>query len=98
MVEHGAHSSVPKWDGDPGTIEEFAELSQYWVLGHKVDDRIYLGPRMLQVMDQKSQQYEEAKKVPMLTLISTNGAEAIVPALRNIRGPDSSQEAVKRTK
>ena len=93
-----SHPSVPRWDGDPGTIEDFAELTRYWVLGHKTEDRVYLGPRMLQVMDQKSQQYEEAKKVALETLVSANGAEAIVAALRTIRGPDSSQEAVKRTK
>ena len=62
-----SHPSVPRWDGDPGTIEDFAELTRYWVLGHKTEDRVYLGPRMLQVMDQKSQQYEEAKKVVLET-------------------------------
>ena len=99
MADHGRDNShIPRWDGDPSSIEEFADLARYWVLGHKPDDRVYLGPRMLQVMDPKSQQYEEAKKVSLQVLCGPDGAEAIVAALRGIRGPDASQEAVRRTK
>lgn len=73
-------ANIPRWDGDPSSIEEFAGQKQYWVLGHTAEDRVYVGPHMLQVMDQKSQQYEEAKKVAVDVLCGVDVAEAIAGA------------------
>eukprot|EP00969_Alexandrium_andersonii_P277950 12286402-Alexandrium_andersonii.AAC.1 len=89
-------SIVPRWNGKPETLDTFEEKVQFWMLGTKEDDRPLLGPRLLAAMDETSQQYEEAKKVPIDELCKKDGALTVVKRLRGIRGPTSLQEAVKQ--
>eukprot|EP00959_Pyramimonas_sp_CCMP1952_P308872 6463761-Pyramimonas_sp.AAC.1 len=63
----------------------FEENVKLWVLGTKKEERIYLGPRLLQAMDEDSQQWHEAKEVATEDLIKEDGAERVVSALKGIR-------------
>ncbi|CAK0907413.1 unnamed protein product [Prorocentrum cordatum] len=87
---------IPVWNGEASTLESFEEKVKLWVLGTKKDDRIYLGPRLVQAMDEDSQQWFEAKKVSLDDLVKEDGAEKVVEALKGVRGTVTMQEAVSK--
>ncbi|CAK0814933.1 unnamed protein product, partial [Prorocentrum cordatum] len=87
---------IPVWNGEASTLESFEEKVKLWVLGTKKDDRIYLGPRLVQAMDEDSQQWFEAKKVSLDDLVKEGGAEKVVEALKGVRGTVTMQEAVSK--
>ena len=87
---------TPTWNGEADTLETFAEKVDLWILGTKEEDRIYLGPRLVQAMDENSLQWQEAKKVSREDLVKPNGAELVVAALKGIRGTATIQEAVAK--
>eukprot|EP00959_Pyramimonas_sp_CCMP1952_P455191 9471176-Pyramimonas_sp.AAC.1 len=87
---------IPVWNGEASTLESFEEKVKLWVLGTKKDDRIYLGPRLVQAMDEDSQQWFEAKKVSLDDLVTEDGAEKVVEALKGVRGTVTMQEAVSK--
>ena len=91
-------NSVPRWNGQPETLEDFADKVQDWIYSHKKDDRTLLGPRLRQAMPEGSQQYAEAKKVPLEELTGEKGAQAVLECLRRARGPTSLQEAVSQVR
>ena len=77
-------------------MESFEEKVKLWVLGTKVEDRVYLGPRLLQAMDEDSQQWHEARKVSLEDLVKDDGAQRVVASLKGIRGTVTMQEAVSK--
>ena len=87
---------VPVWNGEAGSLDTFEEKVKLRVLGTKEEDRIYLGPRLIQAMDDESQQWQEAKKVSLEDLVKTDGAERAVRALKGIRGTMTIQEAIQK--
>eukprot|EP00959_Pyramimonas_sp_CCMP1952_P308171 6449606-Pyramimonas_sp.AAC.1 len=87
---------IPVWNGEASTLESFEEKVKLWVLGTKKEDRVYLGPRLAQAMDEDSQQWHEAKKVTLDDLVKEDGAERVVNALKGVRGTVTMQEAVSK--
>ena len=87
---------IPRWNGRQETLDVFEEKVQFWMLGTKKEERVLLGPRLLSVMDEHTQQYEEAKKISLEDMCKEDGPMRIVKQLRGVRGPTSIQEAVKR--
>ena len=61
------------WNGDASTLESFEEKVKLWVLGTKKEDRVYLGPRLVQAMDEDSQQWHEATKASLEDLAKEGG-------------------------
>ncbi|CAK0911874.1 unnamed protein product [Prorocentrum cordatum] len=94
--EQQSGSKIPVWNGEASSLESFEEKVKLWVLGTKKDDRIYLGPRLVQAMDEDSQQWFEAKKVSLDDLVKEDGAEKVVEALKGVRGTVTMQEAVSK--
>jgi len=105
-VKNGTQSGlgqmhVPVWDGSPDTLEHYEEEVELLMLGTPVDNRKFLGPRLIQALPKFSMQRKAAarlsRKVDDESGIATDdGPSNIIKAFKSSMGDRPLPVAAER--